>query len=150
MYPIILTGKLQAVVVGGGIVGERKVKGLLAAGADVTVVSPDVTAQLQNWVDEGRIKWKARPYRIGDLAGALLAYAATDQRGVNQQVAFDAHSMGILCNVCDASEEGDFHVPAVQRSVDMLVTVSTFGKNPARARDLRDRIAAWLESEEEA
>jgi cobalt-precorrin 5A hydrolase/precorrin-3B C17-methyltransferase len=149
VYPVVLTGLSGArvVVVGGGAVGERKVRGLLAAGADVTVVSPEATDRVRQWAEEGRIRWDARPYRSGDLDGAALAFAAADRREVNEQVAGDARTRGILCNVADAPQEGDFHVPAVYCAPDVMVTVSTYGENPGRARRLRDRIAGWLENE---
>ena len=148
MYPIILTKPLSAVVIGGGIVGERKVRGLLAASADVTVISPEVTELIGAWAKEGRIRWEARPYHSGDLTGAGLAYAASGSRAVNAQVAEEARMAGILCNVVDLPDEGSFHVPAVLRGCEVLVTVSTYGEDPARARALRDRIACWLESED--
>lgn len=148
-YPIVLTRLTHSMVmvIGGGKVGERKVRGLLTAGADVKVISPEMTDRLRTWADEGRIRWEARSYQPGDLDGAMLAYAATDRRAVNVQVARDARALGILCNVVDRPDEGSFHVPAVYRGHDVMITVSTYGEDPARARGVRDRIAAWLENE---
>jgi cobalt-precorrin 5A hydrolase/precorrin-3B C17-methyltransferase len=149
VYPVVLTGMagVRAVVVGGGAVGERKVRGLLAAGAEVTVVSPEATDRVRQWADEGRIRWEARPYQPGDLYGVALAFAAADRREVNAQIAGDARTRGVLCNVADAPHEGGFHVPAVYRGPDVMVTVSTYGESPGQARRLRDLIAQWLEKE---
>ena len=146
IYPIVLIGLrgALAVVVGGGAVGERKVRGLLAAGAAVRLISPQATAQLAAWAAAGLVVWERRPYAAGDLVGARLAFAATDQRAVNARVAADAAALGLLCNVADAPAEGSFHVPAIYRSDGVTVTVSTAGASPARARLLRDRIARWL------
>lgn len=146
VYPIYLNqiAKLPVVVVGGGRVGERKVAGLLAAGADVLVVSPTATPQLMAWAETGKISWHARAYQSGDLHGAGLAFAATNIRAVNAQVAQEARQARILCNVTDAPDEGDFHVPAVHRQADLTIAVGTGGSSPSRARNLRDRIAAWL------
>jgi cobalt-precorrin 5A hydrolase/precorrin-3B C17-methyltransferase len=147
-YPITLTqltGAL-AVVVGGGAVGERKVRGLLASGIDVRLVSPAVTPQLSAWAEAGRIDWVRRGYAPGDLAGARLVFAATDQRAVNALVARDAAGEGILCNVADAPDEGSFHVPALYRAGGMTVAVSSSGAAPARTVALRDAIARWLEA----
>lgn len=145
-YPIVLTSLAGAlaVVVGGGPVGERKARGLLAAGARVRLVSPAATPQLRAWADAGRIAWLGRPYAPGDLAGAALAFAATDARAVNAQVARDAAAAGLLCNVADAPAEGSFHLPAVHRAGDLTVAVSSGGAAPARAVALRDAIARWL------
>lgn len=148
-YPIVLTQirGARAVVVGGGPVGERKVHGLLAVGADVLLVSPAATPALQARVEGGEIEWQRRPYRPGDLEGALLALAATNRRALNARVAAEAAARGILCNVADAPAEGDFHLPAVYRGDGLLVTVSSGGESAGRSRRMRDRIAAWLKEE---
>jgi cobalt-precorrin 5A hydrolase/precorrin-3B C17-methyltransferase len=145
-YPITLTNLRDApvVVVGGGAVGGRKVRGLLAAGAAVRLVSPAITPELRALADTGAIEWHARPYQQGDLAGARLAFIATNQRTVNAQVAGEAAALGLLCNVADDPQAGDFHLPAVHREPGLLVAVSTEGVSPARAKQLRDQIAAWL------
>lgn len=148
-YPIVLTdtGRLSAVVVGGGTVGERKVRGLLEADATVRLVSPTATPQLTAWAEEGRITWVQRAYEPGDLTGTLLAFAATSERSVNAQIARDAAAAGILCNVADAPEEGQFHIPAVHRSGGVTIAVSSGGAAPARAAALRDALARWLKVE---
>ena len=145
-YPLVLTSMtdVSAVVIGGGAVGERKVRGLLAVGAAVRLISPAATDQLQAWAAEGRVRWEQRPYIAGDLAGARLAYATSDQRRVNAQVAHEAASLGVLCNVADAPAEGTFHVPALHRTHGLTIAVSTGGAEPARAATIRDAIARWL------
>ncbi|MCC6167507.1 MAG: bifunctional precorrin-2 dehydrogenase/sirohydrochlorin ferrochelatase [Caldilineaceae bacterium] len=146
VYPICLTNLAGApvVVIGGGPVAARKVAGLLAVQAAVTIVSPALTPELALLAAMGRVYWINRPYVPGDLAGARLAFAATDVRAVNAQVAGEAAQRGLLCNVADAPEEGSFHLPAVHRQAELVVAVSTGGTAPGRARRLRDRIAAWL------
>jgi cobalt-precorrin 5A hydrolase / precorrin-3B C17-methyltransferase len=145
-YPITLINLRGApvVVVGGGAVGERKLRGLLAVGAAVQLISPAITPDLRALAESGAIAWQARPYQQGDLAGARLVFAATDQRAVNAQIASDAAALGLLCNVADDPRAGDFHLPAVHREPGLLVAVSTAGASPARAKRLRDQIAAWL------
>jgi len=147
-YPIVLTGLAGAlaVVVGGGAVGERKVRGLLAVGAEVRLVSPEATPRLRTWADEQRISWMQRDYVTGDLAGAQLVFAATNQRAVNARVARDAAELGMLCNVADAPDEGTFHLPALYRGPELTIAVSSGGAAPARAAALRDAIARWLQS----
>jgi cobalt-precorrin 5A hydrolase/precorrin-3B C17-methyltransferase len=147
VYPIVLTSPRRAVVVGGGPVGERKVRGLLAVGAVVKLVSPEATEQLAAWAADGQISWAQRVYQPNDLARANLVFTATDDRAVNAQVARDAAGRGLLCNVADAPGEGSFHVPAVYRGDGLLITVSTDGLSPAWARQVRDRIAAWIKEE---
>jgi len=147
-YPITLTNLRRApvVVVGGGAVAERKVRGLVDAGAAVRLISPALTPGLRVLADAGAIKWHARPYQPGDLDGARLVFTATNQRAVNAQVAGDALAAGQLCNVADDPAAGDFHLPAVHREPGLVVAVSTDGASPTRAKRLRDQIAAWLSS----
>ena len=146
-YPITLTNLRDApvVVVGGGPVGARKVRGLLAVGAAVQLISPAVTEELRDLAASGRIAWHQREYVLGDLNGARLAFAATDQRAVNARVAAEAAAHGVLCNVADAPDEGSFHLPAVYRGAQATIAVSTSGTNPAGAKQLRDQIARWME-----
>jgi cobalt-precorrin 5A hydrolase / precorrin-3B C17-methyltransferase len=148
VYPIFLTQlhEVQAVVVGGGQVGQRKVAGLLAANAQVTLVSPEITSHLQAWHSGMKIRWHARPYCASDLEGAGLVFAATNNRTVNAQVAQDAAARGLLCNVADAPHEGNFHVPALVRKQNITVAVGTGGIDPTRAKQLRDQIAHWLDA----
>jgi len=145
-YPITLTHMEQvvALVIGGGQVGERKIKGLLAVQAIVQLISPQITPQLQQWVEQGVLTWQARSYQTGDLMGAHLVFAATNQRMVNAQVAQDAASLNILCNVADDPDAGNFHVPAVHRTDDIMVAVSTGGDSPTRAKERRNQIAKML------
>lgn len=147
VYPILLTDLQQrlAIVVGGGAVGERKVAGLLLAQARVCLISPQATAMLQHYAATGVIQWLPRAYQAGDLAGAFLVFAATNVRAVNALVAQEAQQVGALCNVADAPDEGNFHVPALHRQGDFVVAVgSRWGKNPKGVKQLRDRIAQFL------
>ena len=143
LFPISLTNlqKHLCIVIGGGPVGERKVRNLLAVDAKVRLVSPDATAQLHAWAESGRIEWRQRPYQPGDLPHAFLVFAATNVRSVNAQIASDAAAAGALCNVADAPDEGDFHVPAVHRGDGVVVAVSTEDGTPRRAKAVRDGVA---------
>jgi cobalt-precorrin 5A hydrolase/precorrin-3B C17-methyltransferase len=132
-------------VIGGGPVGERKARGLLNAGGQVRLISPEATRQLEAWAVEGRLEWLRRPYQAGDLLGAQLVFAATNQRAINAQIAQEAAQFGLLCNVADVPSEGNFHVPAVHRQPDLVISVSTLGEDPRRAKALRDQISAHLD-----
>ncbi|MEM8535015.1 MAG: bifunctional precorrin-2 dehydrogenase/sirohydrochlorin ferrochelatase [Chloroflexota bacterium] len=154
-YPITLTQHIVAIVVGGGRVAERKVHGLLAVEAAVRLISPVITPRLQQLVEEKCLTWEQRVYQLGDLEqdtpeGLCLVFAATNQREVNAQVALDAAHCGLLCNVVDHPAEGTFHVPAVYRNDELTIAVSTAGRNPSRAKQARDWIAAYLDREDEA
>ncbi|HEV8022385.1 MAG TPA: NAD(P)-dependent oxidoreductase, partial [Candidatus Lustribacter sp.] len=112
MYPISLTlAGRRVVVAGGGAVAERKVNALREAGARVTVISPSLTRQLAQWAESGEIAWIARLFAFGDCAGALLAFAATDDAGINAAVVVDAHKHGVLVNDAGDARRGDFITP---------------------------------------
>lgn len=134
LYPIFLDleGK-RCVVVGGGKVADRKARKLLQARARVVVVSPEVEPGLASVASEVH----ERPYRVGDLEGASLAFAATDRREVNAAVAAEAKERGVPVNVADEPGEGDFALPSVLRRGQLQVAVSTAGASPTLAGRVR-------------
>ena len=140
-YPINLriAGK-KCIVIGGGDVACRKVKSLLAAGVEVTVLSPELTTELAEMVEKKQFNYIARPYQKGDLDGFFLVICATDVSSVNEAVAKEAEEAGILANVVDVPELGNFSVPAQIKRGDLLLTVSTGGKSPAMAKKLRQEL----------
>jgi len=141
-YPVFLDLRgRRAVVIGGGAVAEQKVRGLLAAGAHVTVVSPDMSPGLADLARRSAIELRRRRYHDHDLAGAWLAIAATDDRAVNEAVYAEAERLGVPLNAVDDLEHCSFIAPAIHREGDITVAVSTGGKSPALAVRLRQRIA---------
>ena len=144
-YPVVLrlSGK-RVLVVGGGAVAARKVEGLLASGAAVTVVAPALVAELRDAAARGEVEVVERSYRPGDLEGAWLVLTATDDDTTQQQVFDDAEAAGIWVNAADDPQRCSFFLPAVHRREPVLVAVSTQGTSPALAAWLRDRVAAVL------
>lgn len=138
-YPVVLRldGRL-CVVVGGGAVALRKARGLLAAGARLRVVAPAILPELAT---NPSLEILPRPFVAADLDGAVLVFAATNDRLVNAEVAACARSRGIPVNCADAPEESDFHLPAVLQRGPLTVAVSSGGESPALAAALRDRLA---------
>ena len=137
-YPVFLNlnGK-KAVVVGGGKVAERKVISLVAAGADVTVVSPSLTRRLRKAMSEGRIRYISRLYTKKDVKGAFLVIAATDSPDANRRVSKDAPA---LVNVVDVPAECNFIAPSVVRRGQLLIAISTGGASPAFSKALRKEL----------
>jgi len=140
-YPIFLNirGK-RCVVVGGGLVALRKVKALLEHEASVKVISPELCPELSQLAKSRAIQVLQRNYNGGDLQGALIAIAATDDGEINNKVAEEARAKGVLVNVVDDSEHSDFIVPSQFRRGDITIAVSTAGKSPALARKIRTRL----------
>jgi siroheme synthase-like protein len=131
-----LSGR-RCVVVGGGSVGLEKAQGLAVCDAQVVVVSPELDAAFS----ELDVEWVPRAYESGDLDGAFLVIAATDERAVNERVHADAEARGMLCNVADVPDLCNFILPAVHREGPIAVAVSTGGASPALAKRLRSQIA---------
>ena len=127
----------RCLVVGGGPVGAEKASGLLACGARVTVVSPELDKSFAPL----EVEWRPRRYQRGDLEGVFLVIAATSHPPVNARVHRDAEARGMLCNVADVPELCNFILPAVHREGAITVAVSTGGASPALAKRLRNQIA---------
>jgi uroporphyrin-III C-methyltransferase/precorrin-2 dehydrogenase/sirohydrochlorin ferrochelatase len=135
----------RVVVVGGGGVAQRRLPGLLAAGADVRLVAPQVTATVEGLVTEtgSGVRWLARGYRHGDLDGAWYALALTDDPAVNAQVAADAEAARIFCVRGDEAASGTAVTPAV--AIEGPVTLGVLGGgDPGRAAALRDGVQAAI------
>ncbi len=147
-YPVFLDLKGRScVVIGGGEVAERKVAALLECGARVRVVAPQVTEGVQRWAGQGKIELLARAYRPGDLRGAYLAIAGTDDRSANAQVYQEAQELGVLVNVVDDPPRCSFIAPAVVRRGEVQIAISTSGASPALARHLRELLEAAVPPE---
>ncbi len=135
-----LTGR-RAVVVGGGPVALRRTRSLAGAGARVTVIAPEVLPELADVAGEVL----RRRYAPGDLAGAWLVHAVTDDPAVNATVAADADAQRTWCVRADAAEESTAWAPAVTRSGAVTLAVSA-GGDPRRAARLSAAFAAALDA----
>ena len=137
-FPISLDIENAAcVVVGGGRVAARKARALAEAGARVRVISPEVCEAMAAIAG---VVIEKRPYRRGDLAGAFLVIAATDDDGVQEGVWQEARERGILVNVADVPSRCNFFLPATMRAGGLDISVSTRGRSPALARMIRKRL----------
>lgn len=134
-----LNGK-RCVIVGGGGIAVRRAGVLARFGAEVTVISPDWSG------DAGEIRWLRRSYAPGDLDGAYLAVAATDNRDVNRQIGCDAKALGIPIAVADCREECTFFFPAVCEGGGAVAgVVSREGSDHRRAAEAAKAVRAALE-----
>ena len=135
-----LSGR-PSLVVGGGDIGLEKVEGLLACGADVTLVAPQAHEQLVALAREGSITWLQREYRAPDLEGKLIAIAATNDSEVNIAVSEDAERRAMLINVVDVPPLCNFILPAIVRTGPLAIAISTAGASPALAKRMKREIA---------
>jgi precorrin-2 dehydrogenase/sirohydrochlorin ferrochelatase len=134
------------VVVGGGKIAERRIGTLRAMGARITLVSPRLTPALKALAHGNTIRWIPRPYEKGDLSGALLGFAATDDPEVNRRVAEEADSINILVNVATDPEGSSFHLPSFFSRGAIQIAVSTDGRSPVLAAWLRRRLSLEVDA----
>jgi len=123
----------NCLVIGAGIIGERKIKSLLESDANVTVVSPEFTEGILALKDHPKLKLVAREFQENDLENMFLVIAATNNRAINSKIAVLCNEKNILVNVIDDPESSSFFVPSVVRRGDLSIAISTGGKSPALA-----------------
>lgn len=134
-----LTGR-PCVIVGGGAIAARRAEVLARFGGAVTVIAPTWRGGVSG------VRWERRTYRSGDLAGAFLAVAATDDRAVNRQVGEEAQSLGIPVSVADSREECSFFFPAVCEGGGVTAgLVSRGGRDHARTARAARAVRKTLE-----
>jgi len=144
-YPVFLdiAGK-PVIVIGGGNIAHQKVVGLIQAGAEVTVVSPELNPEMASLEKAGRFRHVERDYEPGDLEGYILAFVATDDRSVNATVAAEGKERRVWVNAVDDPPYCDFIMPGIAQQGDLIVAISTSGTSPAMARKMREEIEAFL------
>jgi siroheme synthase-like protein len=148
-YPVMLelAGR-RCVVIGAQSIRERKVEGLLAAGADdVIVVESSVDDRFESGAS---VRVERRGWRPGDLDGAFLAVASSDDAATRAAIAREARARGVLVNLIDDIPHCDWAAPAVVRRGDFVLAIGTGGVSPAVARLVREHLqdefgAEWAE-----
>lgn len=144
-FPIFFTVQDRPVLIaGGGEAAVRKLRLLLKAGAQVTVVAPDANDEILDLVEAGAVDWQARPFVAEDLAGAALVYGATGIDAVDRQVSDAARKAGVPVNVVDRPELSDFITPAIIERDAITVAVSSGGTAPVLARGVKAAIERLL------
>ncbi|NYI04056.1 uroporphyrinogen-III C-methyltransferase [Allostreptomyces psammosilenae] len=148
IYPagLRLAGR-RVVVVGAGHVAQRRLPGLVDAGADVLVIAPTATPAVEAMADAGEIRWERRGYADGDLDGAWYVVVATDAPAVNEAVSAEAERRRVFCVRSDDAERATAHTPATGRSDGVTVAVLA-GGDPRRAAAVRDAALDRLRSGE--
>lgn len=139
-----LHGK-NVLVVGGGIVAERKARSLLSAGACVTVGAPAISAGLLALETDSSLHCLHGHFSSSWLADTWLVIAATDDRELNQQIAEAAQARRLFCNVVDDPELSSFQVPAIVDRAPLTIAISSGGSAPVLARRLRERIESLFD-----
>jgi siroheme synthase-like protein len=149
-YPanFIVAGR-RCVVVGAGRIAQRKIEGLLAAGADVDVIAPDAVDAVAAMAEAGTVRWSARPFEPADLDDAWLAVAATSNAALNHAVFVAGEQRRVWVNAADDPANCSFSLMSVVRRGDIVVTIGTNGRSPALATYLKEHVALELGEEYE-
>ncbi|WP_030616168.1 uroporphyrinogen-III C-methyltransferase [Streptomyces sclerotialus] len=147
-YPVglRLTGR-RVVVLGGGQVAQRRLPALIAAGADILLVSPSATPSVEAMADAGELTWERRTYRPGDLADAWYALISTDDDAANAAASQEAEENRVWAVRSDDAEAATAWTPATGRSEGVTVAVLNTegaGRDPRRAAAVRDAIVEGL------
>lgn len=137
----------KILVVGGGAVAARKIRNLLAAGADVTAIAKEFLPDLERLSHAAGLRLVTGGYDSSRLTGLFMVVAATDNPAVNQAIADDAKRRNLLVAVADAPESGNCSFPALLKRGSLQIAVSTNGRCPAFAVKVRDRIAELVGEE---
>jgi siroheme synthase-like protein len=148
LYPIFLKlAGQRCLVVGGGAVAQRKIVGLKECGAEITVVSPKLTPELEASARRGEFRYLQRCFQEQDLVGVQLVICATDDPEVNGKIARMCRDRGIFVNVVDQPELSTFFVPAVVRRGPLSISISTGGTSPLLARRVRELLENVISDE---
>lgn len=140
-YPVMLNlHEKKALIVGGGKIAYRKAIGLLKAGAEITMISPDIYSKFNILLEKGQISWEQKEFEESDLRDALIVIAATNRKSINREIA-QLVSDHQLINVVDESRLSNFHVPAKITRGKLTIAVGTKGASPILAKNIRDEIA---------
>jgi uroporphyrin-III C-methyltransferase/precorrin-2 dehydrogenase/sirohydrochlorin ferrochelatase len=134
----------RAVVIGAGEIAPRRVRGLLDAGAQVTVVAASLDTESHALAERGDIVWVERDYRRGDLDGAAIAFNVSADRDLEERVRTDAQRAGVLLNTHDRPAACDFASPALVRRGRLQIAVSTSGDSPHVAAAVRERLESLI------
>ena len=147
-YPIMvdLTGR-EVLVVGGGAVAGREIATLIEYGAVVSVVSRELSPEIKEYVNNGKVKYLGEEFSIVFLKDIFLVIAATDSADLNHRISQVAEGRGILINAVDQPADCNFIVPSIIREGDLIVAVSTSGKSPAFAKKIRKQLTEYFGEE---
>lgn len=141
LFPIFLKlRRRRCLVVGAGKISEGKIAGLIAAGANVHVIAPTVTPQIERWSEKTKIRLERRKFRPSDLKGAFLVVAATNSPEVHHEIYQESTRRKIICNIVDVPGLCDFYYPAVVKRGNLQIAISTSGSSPSLSRRLREEM----------
>ena len=141
-YPMLVQLESRPIlIVGAGKVAVRKAKELIRCGGHLTVVSPSGEAEFYEWEKSGQLRWIRRDFLLTDLEGQEFVFVVTNSSKANQLIVSEALKRNLWVNSGDQKYPGNFTLPSSHRQGDILITVSTGGKSPGVAKQIRQVLA---------
>lgn len=135
-------------VYGAGRIAARRIKALLPFGPCLTVCAPEVSLQIREAAEEGRLVLKQEVYQPGSIArDTWMVLAATDVPAVNEQIYRECQEKGILVNVCSNQTLCDFHFPGIVSKEDLIIGINAGGQDHSLAKRWTDRIRKEVEED---
>lgn len=134
----------KCVVFGGGRIAARKIETLMDFHAEMIVISPEITDEIQKLKQSGVLTHLEKTYSEGDLEGVFLVIAATSDRAVNARIAEEAGKKNIFVNVADNPERCTFIFPSVVKKNELVIGITTSGSYPALSKNIREKIEKLL------
>ena len=127
-------------IVGAGKIALRRVRTLLKFGADIHVIAPELCEELVQMEEEGKITAEYSAYRTGDIDGAQIVLAATDDHEVNRRIWEECRAAGVIVNVADDKSLCDFYFPSVVMTDDTVIGINCGGMDHAKVKETRIKI----------
>ncbi len=138
-----VTGQ-KIVIAGAGVIASRRAETLAGFGADILVVAPDGTEQMEQMAEDKSVRWERREFDPTDLEGASVVLAATSDRALNDSIAELCRERKILVNHAGDKAQCDFYFPGIARKGRIVIGTTTSGKNHRLARQLTEGLRIWL------
>ncbi|HIZ82641.1 MAG TPA: bifunctional precorrin-2 dehydrogenase/sirohydrochlorin ferrochelatase [Candidatus Mediterraneibacter pullistercoris] len=136
----------KILVVGGGNVALRRIMTLLKFGADIHVIAPEICEELACLAEEGELSVELRKYQPGDIRGAQIVLAASDDRDTNHRIWEECRAAGITVNVADDRSLCDFYFPSVVMTDDAVIGINCGGMDHAKVKETRIKIEEMLQT----
>ncbi|MDU5337267.1 bifunctional precorrin-2 dehydrogenase/sirohydrochlorin ferrochelatase [Enterococcus sp.] len=146
MYPIIIDiKKFPVLIIGGGRIATRKTKSLVEAGAVPTILATEFTDEIKVLAEHGKVLLKERAFQRGDTRGFQFVFICTNDENTNQQILEETTPQQLVNDTTKQSRSNFFNM-AVIRESDFEIAITTKGKSPTEAKQLKEKIKDFLKS----
>lgn len=140
----------HCLVYGGGTIAARRIQGLLRFGAQVTVIASRIAEDIRSMGDAwgGRLQMLEQGYRPGQIQerGCQFVFSCVDDRAVDLQIYQECKERGIPVNIASDQSLCDFYIPALVEQGEIVIGISSGGRNHGLVRKVASRLREWLDT----